>query len=531
MLIRKILLAILVISSIPSSIYAGKTKWDVSEYGAIGDGITIDTKAIQTAIDECHKAGGGTVYLTNGCFLSGTITMKSNVTLHIASGAKLLGSQQAEDYRNIQIQDPTTTEKYNLGKTLIYGENQENISIIGNGTIDGNGDKLVAGGLIRAHIIHFRACSRIKVENITLCNGSWWIQKYHSCYHLLINGVTVDSKENQNMDLPRYADTPGRNTDGCNIVDSRNVHISNCNIFSGDDGIVLKSFSKSESCSNVTINNCIISTNASGIKIGTETAGAFHDILVNNCVVYDTRLGGIELMVVDGAKMERVTVTNISMSNIKGTAIFVRLANRAREYQDSKQPVIGQLKDVLISNIMGTGIEKYGCTLTGIPQAPLEGIVLNNINLSFVGGNEPLYFENYPDKPVKVLTINDVPEEEKAYPRCDMFGKLPAYGFYIRHAKNIELNGIRLSFKKTEDRPAIIADDVIQLAISNLHAQGTLRTPSLIHLRNVRTGVVRNSICSDEVPIFLHLSGTKTENIQSKDNILKKSTQEIKKEL
>ena len=111
MLIRKILLAILVISSIPSSIYAGKTKWDVSEYGAIGDGITIDTKAIQTAIDECHKAGGGTVYLTNGCFLSGTITMKSNVTLHIASGAKLLGSQQAEDYRNIQIQDPATSEK------------------------------------------------------------------------------------------------------------------------------------------------------------------------------------------------------------------------------------------------------------------------------------------------------------------------------------------------------------------------------------------------------------------------------------
>ena len=205
---------------------------------------------------------------------------------------------------------------------MIYGENQENISIIGNGTIDGNGDKLVAGGLIRAHIIHFKACSRIKVENITLRNGSWWIQKYHSCNHLLINGVTVDSKENQNMDLPRYADTPGRNTDGCNIVDSRNVHISNCNIFSGDDGIVLKSFSKSESCSNVTINNCIISTNASGIKIGTETAGAFHDILVNNCVVYDTRLGGIELMVVDGAKMERVIVTNISMSNIKGTAIF-----------------------------------------------------------------------------------------------------------------------------------------------------------------------------------------------------------------
>lgn len=531
MKIPQIPIVIILLISVCCNVYAKKTEWNVFDFGALGNGITLDTQAIQTAIDECHKAGGGKVCLSNGCFLSGTLYMKDNVELHIETGAKLLGSRHAKDYESIpSSENSITAQSYNSGKALIYGENLTDIAITGNGIIDGNGDKLILEQKTRAHLLHFKSCNYVKVKDITLRNGSWWIQKYHLCNHVLINGVTVYSKENQNMNRPRYADTPGRNTDGCNIVDSKNVQISDCNIFSGDDGIVFKSFSQTESCNNITVNNCIISTNASGIKIGTETAGAFHDILINNCIVYDTRLGGIELMAVDGAKVERVTVSNISMNNVQGAAIFIRLANRARKYDNQTDAPLGLLKNILISNVTGTSIGRYGCSLTGIPQAQLENIALDNINLTFTGGSGPLYFEGYPDKPVKELTINNVPEQEKEYPRCDIFGKLPAYGFYIRHAKNIKLKDVRLAFEKEEKRPAIIADDVTLITVRDLQAQGNGQIPSLIHLHNVKTGFITDCICTDNIPSFLRLSGKSTKDIQTRDNFLRESTKEIIKE-
>jgi len=505
-------------------------QWDVYSYGAKGDGKTSDTKSIQAAIDDCHNAGGGVVRLENGRFCTGTIILKSNVRLHIESGVVLLGSPLAKDYIDLKLKDPTLKEKYNGGRSLIYSEGQTNISVTGNGIIDGNGEILFNGKEIRTHIIHFNKCSNIKVKDVKLTNGSWWIQKYNLCNDVQIDGVIVDSNENRDLNTPRYATGPGRNTDGCNIVDCRNVQISNCNIVSGDDGIVLKSFSKEKGCHNITINNCLVSTNASGIKMGTESAGAFQDITVNNCVVYNTRLGGIELLVVDGAKMERVIVSNISLNDVQGSAIYVRLGNRAREYEESRNPSFGSLKDILIKNIYGSNLGNYGSSITGIPGAALENITLDNINLTLRGGSGPVYFENAPHKPVKELTIDNVPELEDGYPRCDVFGKLPAFGFYIRHAKGVELRNIKLAFQDDDLRSAIVADDVSNLFINNLQAQGTSKTPSLVQLRNVRTGILSDCIVLEDNPVFLHLSGNQTKDIRVKSNVLKKSIQKIKAE-
>jgi len=495
-------------------------KWDVSSFGAKGDGETIDTKSIQRAIDSCHEAGGGTVYLSNGTFLSGTIILKSHVGLHIEHGAVLMGSTMPEDYKVIEFNDPITSEKYNLGKALIYSEGESNISITGNGVIDGNGDILSVENKVRAHLIHINNCNNIKVKDLTLRNGSWWIQKYNLCDKLYIDGITVDSRENKDLSLPRYADTPGRNTDGCNIVDSKNVRISNCDIYSGDDGIVMKSFLRENGCHNITISNCMISTNASGIKVGTETAGTFHDIVINNCVVYDTRLGGIELMVVDGGKIENVIVSDITLNNIHGAAIFVRLGNRGRVYRNNQPPPpVGQVKKILIQNIYGTEIDRYGCSITGIPDASVEDVILKNINLSFTGGDGPLYFEGYPHKAVKHLSIDNVPEEEKSYPRCDLFGKLPAYGFYIRHSKGIQLDNIKLSFNKNDHRPAIVVDDAYEFYINNCRAQGTTDTPSLIHLRNVKQGIIQNSGSTNAIPVFVQVSGAQTRDLKIRSEI------------
>lgn len=469
--------------------------WNVYSFGAKGDGKTLDTKAIQSAIDECHLKGGGKVLLANGQFLSGTIFLKSNVKLYLESGATLLGSSSYSDYPVKPSAFPSVTGEYQTDKALIYAEGAENIAIMGDGIINGQGENLYKPGYKgeRPHIIHLRACKDIKVCGIKLFNSASWVQKYQSCQNLLIDGVSVDARENKDIESPRFFNSPGMNTDGCNIVDCRNVRISNCNIDSGDDGIVFKSFSKNEGCYNVTVTNCIVTTNASGIKIGTESAGTFKDFVINNCVVFDTRGAGIGLMTVDGASMERILISNITMRNIKGTAIFVRLGKRNKVYREGETPTAGKISDILFQNIYGTGIERYGCSITGVPDAPIEGVSLQNIRLSFRGGDDPLYFEGSADKPVQKRQIDNVPEKESEYPRSEMFGKLPAYGLYVRHTNSIELSHVTFTLEKEDARPALIMDDVEHAYIHHFQAPGVSGVPSSVHLINVRHRTISDS--------------------------------------
>lgn len=455
--------------------HASNGIFDTYLFGAKGDGKTLDTEALQKTIDACHEAGGGRVYLHNGQFLSGTIHLKSNVTLYIESGAALLGSNSPADYPVVPTRCPSVSGEYFIDRTLIYAEEAECIAIIGNGTIDGRGDDLESMKRPRPHIIHFRGCKRVKIRDVHLYNAAFWVQKYQSCDDLLIDGITVETRENKDIEKPRFADVPGgRNTDGCNIVDCRNVRISNCNIDSGDDGIVFKSFSQQQGCYNITVTNCVITTNASGIKIGTESSGEFKDITVSNCVIYNTRGAAIGLMTVDGAIMERILVSGITLRNIKGTAIFLRIGNRAKVYcEGDKTPGVGRMKDILIRDIYGTDIERYGCSITGIPGVWPENIVLDNINLAFTERETPLLFEGYEDRIVKQLDKDNVPELEDVYPRGEMFGKLPAYGFYVRHVRRIEFNNIRIRAGKEERRPPLETDDVEGLTLHNFWSNGS----------------------------------------------------------
>lgn len=459
------LITALIVFLLPS--FAGSTS--IMDHGANGDGDFLNTIAIQSAIDQCFEQGGGTVYMPAGRFRTGTIILKSHVSLYLEAGAFILGSTDLKDYPEIYPGFRSYTDVNYVDKSLIYAEKAENISIYGRGTIDGQGEEDVfdlpgrENYKKRPYIIRMVECRDVRISGISLINSAMWVQHYLACEDLHIDGISVRSLVNHN-------------NDGIDIDCCRRVRISNCDIDSGDDAIVLKATAPKD-CEQICISNCVLRSRCNAIKLGTESVGGFKDILINNCVIYDTRLAAIALEMVDGGTADRIQINNIS-ANGAGAAIFIRLGNRARhhlalgsgggkkyyfeENQKLDKPGMGMMKNISISNFICTGADTVGCSITGIPGFEVQNITLRDIHISFAGEGA--------EKPV----INEVPENVSDYPEYGMFGKLPAYGIYSRHVRNISLYNVRLDYEKDDYRPALLFDDVKGLVLSDLN----LKQPS-----------------------------------------------------
>lgn len=445
------------------SVVAGEvsTNFNVRDFGAVGDAKTLDTEAINTTILKCSQSGGGTVYFPAGTYLTGTLFFRDHVSLYLEAGAVILGSTDLKDYPERTPAFRSYTENY-VNKSLIYAEKVKNIAILGRGIIDGQGGDQVFTGKSykqRPYMIRMIECNNVTVRDITLCNSPMWVQHYLGCENVHINGITVESYCN-------------KNNDGIDIDSCERVRIANCNISSGDDAIVLKSTTP-KVCRQVTITNCVLSSGCNAFKCGTESTGGFQDITVSNCVIYDTKISGIALEMVDGGRLERVTVSNITMVNTPNP-IFIRLGNRARPYLSGlKKPAVGQLRDVIISNIQATGADHIGCPILGLPDHPVENITLRDVRIHSAGGGD------------KELIERDVPEKERDYPEYKNFGTLPAYGFYCRHACNVVFENIQLSYEKAEYRPALFCEDVQSLRLTNFDGKAPVEGEPIL-LRNVQ---------------------------------------------
>lgn len=321
-------------------------------------------------------------------------------------------------------------------------------------------------------------CEDVTIRDVTLRDSPMWVQHYLGCNDVHIDGITVHSLVNDN-------------NDGIDIDCCSNVRIANCDINSGDDAIVLKTTAPWP-CRRVTVTNCVIRSRCNAIKCGTESSGAFEDITVSNCVIYDTRISGIALEMVDGSSMDRVLVTNITMTDT-GNPIFVRLGNRGRPYlakgpgggkgtfvmeEGMQRPGVGTLRNVVLSNVIATGADHIGCPISGIPGHPIENLTLRNISISAAGGGG------------RELIERDVPEVEEGYPTYRMFGTTPAYGFYCRHVRNLLLSHIQLTYNQPEHRPALVCDDVDGLRLLDFQAEAPLAGDDVWLFRAVKN--VRN---------------------------------------
>ena len=229
-------------------------------------------------------------------------------------------------------------------------------------------------------------CRNVLISGISLVNSPMWVQHYLACEDLVIDGISVNSLVNHN-------------NDGIDIDCCSRVRISNCDIISGDDAIVLKATAPMD-CEQIAISNCVLSSRCNAIKLGTESVGGFKDILVNNCVIYDTRLAALAIEMVDGGTADRIQINNIS-ANGAGGAIFIRLGNRARHhlalgsgggkkyYFEENEKLanvgMGKMQNITISNFMCMGADTIGCSITGIPGFEVQNITLRDIFISFDG--------------------------------------------------------------------------------------------------------------------------------------------------
>ncbi len=444
---------------------------NILDFGAKPDGQTLNTPAIQAAIDQAHQAGGGRVVVPAGRFLSGSIFMKSGVELHLEQDAVLLGSPHRRDYQKINW------------FALILASQQQNISLTGKGTIDGQGTALAAdvvrmvriGQLhdpnwgtnrphesLRPQLIEFDDCRQVHVSGITLRNSACWVQTYDRCDSLHIDSIRVESMAYWN-------------NDGIDLVNCRHAHIHDCFINSADDGICLKSSNvQSAFCENILVERCTIRSSASAFKIGTASYGGFRHIRVRDLTIYDTYRSAIAIEVVDGAVLEDMEVSNVRAIRT-GNAIFIRLGNRRPERG------IGRLSKVYIHDVyveVPVGRPDSGYVLpgpvvlephnlfpssiVGLPGHAVQDVRLENIEIVFGGGG------NRARACVPLHALDSIPERPADYPEFSMFGELPAWGLYVRHMAGLQLNNIRLHCVEPDFRPALVFDDVQGLVLRDI---------------------------------------------------------------
>ena len=452
---------------------ASAEDYKASLFGIKSDGTTLNTTSIQKAIDYINEKGGGTLHFYVGRYLTGTIFLKSNVTIHLHEGAILLGSTNPYDYREV--------EKVRM-PALVAAYQADNIAIAGKGVIDGQGRALCYNFLdqqqkgvmpdamiydragYRPQGVYLRECKNVTVKSVTIKSAAGWTFQPDQCENMLIDSVTV-------LGLDFW------NNDGVDIVDCKNLRLLNSFIDAADDAICFKSHDANAANDNIEVRRCVARSSASAIKFGTVSAGGYKNIRIINNKVYNTHRSAITIAIPDGGYADGVLIDSLYAYNTSN-AIYLRIGAR----NTSRPP--GTLKNITIQNMYceipatkaDAGYPYEGpvednprnispASIVGLEGGhDIENITLRNITLVYPGGGN----ERYARRGLKPAELDAIPEMPQSYPEFSQFIELPAWAFWVRHAKNVTLENVTFKAKERDYRPAVVIQEADGVTLKNV---------------------------------------------------------------
>ena len=437
---------------------------DARSCGAVGDGFTVNTLAIQRAIDDCARVGGGRVTFADGDYVTGTLRLRDGVNLHVDRNARILGSTNLGDYPpdlRGAVEAPA------FSSALFYAEGARGISFTGNGQIDGRGCPrafpVLRGKKLgsRPMLMRLVDCRDITVTGLTFRNPASWGLHLVNCESVRFRAIRMESQANN------------INNDGIDLDGCRDVQLDGCVIQSGDDAVCLKS-TGAHPCENIEVRSCELSSHTAGFKLGTSSRGGFVNIRLQDSLLRDCPMGAIKLLLVDGGRMENVVLTDLRMERV-GSPLFIRLGNRGRAYDRPTEQVyaknrapegrpVGSLRGIQMrrvqAEVSGSQRDREPIMITGIPGHFLQDLTLEDVEISFPGGG------------TTEEAARNVPEDEARYPEQYFFGVLPASCLFARHVHGLTIRNVRFKVRQPDSRPPVVLQNVDGWKADDLRVNG-----------------------------------------------------------
>lgn len=471
--------------------------FNVVEYGAVGDGKSNDTEPIRRAVESCVKQGGGIIYFPSGKYLTGAIILGSNVTLEICSGATILGSEDPNDY--LLVKEETINGSKLTITGLIHAEDAENIAIVGRGTIDGQGRRwweLHWKGQLshgRPKLIDLKRCTNVTIRDLTLKNSPFW-----TVHPFMCNDVTIE-----NLRIINPPNSP--NTDGINPDSCRNVRISNCYIDVGDDCIAIKAGTELEPyradkpSENISITNCIMIHGHGGVVMGSETSGSIRNVVVSNCIFNNTDRGvRIKTRRGRGGTVENVRVNNVLMNKVFCPFVVNMFYATQLPLDNSPLPITGgtpSVRKIYLSNITAQECSAAAGFLYGLPEMPIEDIVLSNVIISM--GKDPTFQGAQP------AMIRGLP-------------KMICSGFYCRNVRGLEFNNVKIIGVENDATLKLEFSEGVK--IEGVSIKTAAYSYPAIELRDVKHAIIRGCSLYSEVESFVRIGGANSKDIVVGEN-------------
>ena len=512
--------------SAASSDDLGVRVYNIRSYGAKGDKTTVDTAAVQAAIDACANDGGGTVLVPAGTFTIGTVELKSNVTLRIASGGTLLGSGDGKQYHAIDaipLHGDTTLNDGNWA--LLFAVRAKNFSIEGPGTIDGQGSQFHSavrgtpppsgiGGNKRPYHVLVYQCENFSVRNISLLDCAYHSIRIIESQRIFLDSIYIHNRVNGN-------------NDGFHFISAEQVRLSNCTVKCGDDACALFG-----SCKYVTVTNSYFSTRWSVFRFG---GGFATDISVSNCVLKEVYGCPIKFQGDPGSHFENISFSSLVLDDVTGPISISVGKGQRRAYDaplpDVLPPVV--VRNISFSNISGNvtsrppaqlsegtlgvgsrpGEIRSAIVLNAIDDAVLEKISFSNVHLTFGGGGT-----------AEDAAQRDVP---KLFGEYFELGRIPAYGLYARNARGLTFDDVRFEVSEPDLRPAVIFDHVEDAAFYGLSVQGNPQAESVLRFIDSKQALITASRVLTPAGPFLQLEGEGNDGIIVEGGDLSKSASPV----